>query len=668
MKNKNIKEKKVEENLDVSSLITFDRKTKFFLLINAFVFITLVALKIQGSSTPIWNSLFGIDNKKSKDIIWGEPRGIRQDEWSTWVPNIINQIKNGMPKANYSLGDGNSAYLHSYIPINDLRDIFRPKVWGYHLFDVERGYAFDWNLRVFGLTVSAFLFFMLFTQNNFWISVFGALWLFLSSGQQWWSNNQGELMSFVFFMITSLIMVIFSSKTIQIIFWGLILSIFSYSFLVIMYPPWQIPLALLSFVLIMSYLIINFNKEKILKLYLIKIAMLFFVLSILIVLGAKLLIEAKDAMDMTMNTAYPGKRIIVGGDLNLYKLFAEYLSIFISDVKLPSKWLNICEASGYIILFPAILYFSMKSTFFQKDKNKDLVVLGLLFLLLIFGYWMFLGLPDFLAKLFFLHIIPPYRLLPIFGITSVIASVLILSRKIEYKKYSILIETIICSIVFFVLIFKILQAANTDTEKFFKTNQIIIAAIIFTVCHVLLVSKYNKIRNIAFCSIILVFLIPNIKANPISVGLGGILKNPFSNQVRPIYENDKQGKWAVFGNVLLANLIKAEGANVFNGIKSPPFVNEMEIFDPKKRDNFIYNRGGYINLFSFIDGKDSTIFKLNENNVVNDTYSMYADPCGNKLRKIGVKYVVFTYQPQPAEIRCMTLISSNILPIYKIND
>ncbi len=663
MKNKII-EKPVSNNNASGSIITFDKKVKIFLIANLIIFSLLVLFKIQGSSTPIWNSFFGIDQKKAKDIVFGQPRGIRQDEWSSWVPNIINQCKSGMKPDNYCLGDGNVGHLHSYLPIVGIKDVFRSKLWGYHLFDIERGYAFDWNLRVFGLIVSSFLFFLIFTNNNFWLSVFGSFWLFLSSGQQWWSNNQGEMLSNMFFLIVSLIMVLYLKTKKEIVLWAIPLLISCASFALVLYPPWQIPMTYLLVSLIVGYIISNWDKEKLFALFSFKILIGIGIVVILLSYIFWILNDAKDAIEMTMNTAYPGKRFITGGDLPVSRLFSEYFGYFITDVNTPPKWQNICEASGYLVFFPFILYTLIKS-FFKKHKT-DYVLWITSILMLVFMVWMFIGLPTIISKILFLHVVKPIRLLTIFQMASLIITVIYLSKKSDISINKI--EIIAIGVVSFIGIYLIGVDLNKSVDGFFKPTQVTLVAIIFSVCYLLLAIPQYKWRNLLFGSIIIMFLLPNIKVNPVSIGLKALLENPIVKQVRPIHNADPNPKWAVFGNVMMANLLKVEGISVFNGGKSTPILSEMKKFDPTGKDNFIYNRAGNINLFSFIDGKDSTVFKLNDDIKVDDTYYLYADPCGAKLKSIGVKYILFTYQPQPAEIRCMKLVSSTVLPVYQILD
>jgi len=70
-----------------------------------------------------------------------------------------------------------------------------------------------------------------------------------------------------------------------------------------------------------------------------------------------------------------------------------------------------------------------------------------------------------------------------------------------------------------------------------------------------------------------------------------------------------------------------------------------------------------------IDMKDSVVFKLNENPVVTDHYSISMDPCSPRLKELAVKYLVFTSPPKAAEVRCMTkLAETSGISVYKRND
>jgi hypothetical protein len=121
-----------------------------------------------------------------------------------------------------------------------------------------------------------------------------------------------------------------------------------------------------------------------------------------------------------------------------------------------------------------------------------------------------------------------------------------------------------------------------------------------------------------------------------------------------IKQQEPFARWAVFGEQHMSNLLKVNGINVFNGVKVVPLLKDMAVLDPGGKHNFVYNRYAHIHMVSMMDMKDGIRFKLSENRVVNVEYSIFIDPCSPRLQQLGVKYFLFTYKPQPLEIRCMT--------------
>ena len=112
-------------------------------------------------------------------------------------------------------------------------------------------------------------------------------------------------------------------------------------------------------------------------------------------------------------------------------------------------------------------------------------------------------------------------------------------------------------------------------------------------------------------------------------------------ETKDIYKKDPAARWAVFGNQKISNLLKANGLNLFNGVKVVPALKEMSILDPTAKYKDIYNRYAHINLYYHKDVGDDVYFQLNENETVNDNYTIIIDPCSEKLVQLGVKYILF---------------------------
>jgi len=207
---------------------------------------------------------------------------------------------------------------------------------------------------------------------------------------------------------------------------------------------------------------------------------------------------------------------------------------------------------------------------------------------------------------------------------------------------------------------------NKESDLFFTTTQFLIATSIFTVLiWLMLFYQWNKFFRIAFISGTLLFLSPNISINPLSYGLGPYIDNEFYKTVQKINASDPNAQWAVFGQFVYANYLKAAGIRCFNGVQFAPPLKKLEILDPTKKYMDIYNRYAHITFASFINGTDSLEFQLRQA----DSYAINLDPCTPRLHQLGIKYIVFTYQPNPVEIECMTQVAvTSGFAIYKRND
>jgi hypothetical protein len=366
-----------------------------------------------------------------------------------------------------------------------------------------------------------------------------------------------------------------------------------------------------------------------------------------------------------LNTAYPGKRTTNGGDLIGGKLFSEFFGMYISDAHVPSQWLNICEASGFIMFFPIIFYGMGYNYFTYKkiDWQQLTIACSVIFLLI----WVLVGFPSFLSKASLLSMSLAYRTLPILGVANCFLLISFLGSRPSQKAVSFSwMEFGILAISVLIFVTMVANNINSATTDFFTSSEVYTVVFLISTVYLLIRYKDIKYTQIALGAILLGMTIPNIEIHPLTSGLSSILENPLVKATEDIAKNEPKARWAVFGDQHVSNLLKANGINVFNGVKIVPLLKDMAVLDPTGKDNFIYNRYAHINMFSMVDGKDTLAFKLNENEVVNDNYSIIMDPCSPRLKQLGIKYFLFTYKPKPGEIRELTLVKDlSGLVIYK---
>jgi hypothetical protein len=160
--------------------------SRAFLILLLIAGIVLTALRIHGSSVVRWSVILN-EESTAQSLLYGLPRDVRSDEWLVWTPSLLAQANHipPFPVENPVLGAGRSPMLLN-LPTRHYSTLFRPQLWGYFLFDVEHGFAWNWNLKVFGLLAAMFLLIRKLADGDFWIALLGSLWVFCSSYMQWW--------------------------------------------------------------------------------------------------------------------------------------------------------------------------------------------------------------------------------------------------------------------------------------------------------------------------------------------------------------------------------------------------------------------------------------------------------------------------------------------------
>ncbi|MGB4958021.1 MAG: hypothetical protein WBO36_01030 [Saprospiraceae bacterium] len=648
--------------LEESPLIVFDNKVKIFLISMFLLYILASCFKLHTSSVAMWDIVFGI--KEPKSLIWGKPQGVRQDEWMVGTPVGLNI-------GNIKTDAGTKVNTDQPFSLSDLKLILYPQSWSAKVLsfgDVGRSFAFNWNFTIFFSIISSFLFFMLLTRNQFWLSLFGAFFIFSSSAVQWWSYSIAGLMILVNFIFISIAYLLYSKDKKAIIFWAWVLLVAANTFVTgHMYPAWQVPLVYILMAVLVGYILSsgipkfqNSFKFKAIVAGITGAAFLFFLF--------QYYEQIKGTVEIMLNTAYPGKRVATGGDLKGGKLFSEFYGMYMNGATYPKNWLNICEVSSFIMFFPMVYYGIVMD--YLKTKKIDWVLILLSGIVFVFLIWVVIGFPSFLSRISLMFFSPSYRTLPMLGLANCILLIAYLGRRsgetpehFSWKEFGVL------ALVTFVFLKLVSANINTETQSFFTSRQVGIVTLLMTIVYLLIRYSNYKYMTLILSMILLGVNFNNLKIHPLTQGLSAVLDNPLVKVSADIEAKDRGARWAIYGNQMMSNLLKANGINLINGQKAIPPLDDMKILDPSGKDNFVYNRYAHINMVYQPGYEDGIYFQLHENETVNDNYSIVIHPCNPKLKQLGLKYVLFTYVPTPDEVKCMSMMSDmGSLFIYRRND
>ncbi|GAB4043301.1 DUF7657 domain-containing protein [Spirosoma litoris] len=643
-------------------LIRFDKRLKWFIGICVALFVLLTLAKIHSMSLAMWNQIMPDGSNPRRGLISGEPRRIRMDDYAVGTPWILSQANKGFPTENLTIGGEKAPILVT--PSKHFSELFKPDHWGFFILDVERGYAWMNNFRVMFALIGATLMLLLLTRNNFWLSLFGSAWLFLSSGTQSWMYIPTPMIAAMGLIFVAVVYLIYSQNTKQILVSSVALAWLLMNYALILYPPYQVPLGYVLAFLLLGYVLNNLELKRILGQWPVKVGGAALAL---ILTGAAFFAyytDVKPSLDAIMNTVYPGKRSELGGTGFIANWFSEYFSWSISDSKFPSNWLNSCELSQYITFAPIILPCAVIS--FTLNRKVDWVVL-LLSVFVIIGYiWIEIGFPEWLAKLTLWNMSPTRRTQIPFGIGNVLLTIAYLYylTTIPVRTNALYTGIGVAAVLGFMI-----YAANLNVEDsagFFKMSQLFLPIVFFTIVGSLLLFTWAlPYRNIYFGGAMMLFLLPNLKINPVSKGMTPITEHQLYKTVQSIHEQEPAAKWAVFGGQYVTYMVTATGVDVLSGVKYIPARTIMKILDPTMKRDSAYNRYAHTVYTSYVDGRDSVIIQ----NTFEDGYTVAMDPCSPRMKQLNVKYIIFDHQTQPAETRCMKLVSTlGSITIYRIND
>jgi hypothetical protein len=628
-------------------LIRFDKKVKTYIGVCSLLFVLFVGLKLHNSSIALWSANMNDGADLRRGIVEGDPLPIRSDEWLVTTPFTMSQEKKHHPVTNEALGYGKIPLIMG-LPANHLLSIIKPALWGYYFLDTERAFSWNWNFKIFPFLIASFLFLLLFTNNNFLVSLFGSLWLFLSSAIQWWSINT-EVFTWGLVSITSIIYILYAGKTRVIILNGFIFLLAAYSFVMVLYPAYQVPLAYFLLALLAGFVISKKEFRLLLNNKWVKLSVLavstVFLLSLLLFWYN----ECKETIRVVTDTVYPGKRDEIGGGFTFPAMFKDNFSWFVNQNTFPPQWGNICELSSFLMLSPIATILIIYS--YLKNKTINPLLIPLLIFQVIVYIWLLNGFPPFIARLSMFSTTTTGRTLFIFGFANIIFTLIYLSQFSKTSEETPLRPRMI--VVFSIImgtVFLINYQLNKQVDHFFTRTQVINASILVAGLNWLVVYySERKIFQYLFFVSCLFFVASNVFINPLSKGLSPFFENPLYKKVTAIKDKDPEAGWIVFEHMMAPDFLKAAGINCFNGVQFAPPLNKLRILDPSGKSQNIYNRYAHIMVSPYVNAKDTVEFKLGQA----DLYSIKVDPCSPRLRQMGIKYLLFSYEPPKDQTRCL---------------
>ena len=607
------------------SIKIIDFCLKYRYLIALIVFITLVACKINFSSVDSWQTyIFGGD--KVDGVIFGQYRTIRSDEWAIQTPYAISQAQaDGYYNLhNENIGEGANMILGE-APVFDITILARPLLWGYMLFGAEYGFSWYWSLKVIMIFMVSLELAIMLSKKDRALSIAGAIWLALTPGLMWWLSTaiaDSYIFGFTIVILFNYYINNLDWKLRKKILIAIAMALAIPAFAFALYPAIQIPFALIMAVFIIGGFVKHWKELKKQDF----IIMGTTILVALLLIARFIIISWNDIMLMT-STVYPGARFETGGDVGIITTFAQaFLSIFTPYVDLLK---NPCESA--FAIFPLIglaiiIIYNIKNIKQNIKKVDTWILIALVLLFAIFAIYIFIGLPKILSGATLLYLSPAKRTKVVLGILGIMLCIIFL-KKMSDKKAQIFKwwQAGIISAIVVAIIYLILRASEYyHTQTLTYARYLIIFAIAFFMTY-----SFIRVHKKTFCVIIIaVSIMAGATINPVVRGIDVLNKTELAAQIQKVVEQDKGAKWIALNNVY-AQYLMANGAKTLNGVNRYPNYKMIDVLDPNKKYEEIWNRYAHI----IIDLGYETKFELAAKEVYILTLT-YED-----IKKLDIKYL-----------------------------
>lgn len=623
---------------------------KFNFLLLTLVFISLIFLsgnKIHGSSIGTYNTFFYGSAQKDKDLLYGEPRLVRSDEWMVTSPLAISQSKNHFNSYNPLSNGGQELSLPLDIPTNHWSTFFKLENWAFFFLPIENAFAFRWWIKGILLLLAVYLVMFKLTRE-YLVSIGCALITVLSPYIQWWYSGSAAAVETTTYGLLSFLCILelYEPKTLlKSVLLILLLTYSAVAFILLLYPPFQIVITIcMLFSLIGIYLNnhpYGIDRQKLIHFFIHLAVASVLIVSILFVYY----FSFKDIIYLLSNTSYPGKRVSTGGEFTLLHFFAGFFNIYFQDSPdfVPSVFINKSEGASFLMFYPFLIptiIIGLINQWRTIQKLNYLFITLIIFLLLA-TCWIFFGIPKIVSHLLFFHLTTENRMILGIGISNYILATYYLTQKSYIKestlKFYAYCSALIAALLYIAISYNLLQQnysyLKSDYTLFFGNfSKLILICLTVFISVYTLIAKHKKTF---FLITILFSFLSVMTINPIYRGLEVITKSEISNKIQTIVIKDPESYWAVYDNLYLSNFLTANNAKTITGVSMYPKFNLWTKLDPNRVYRPIYNRYAHIT-FSEIQ-QPIIAFQT----VTPDYFVVRINPCDPQISQFHIKYVVF---------------------------
>lgn len=559
----------------------------------------LIALRISGTSAGAWWQNFGtgLDPR----VLLGGPRPIRQDEWLTAQGWITSQIQQGFPVVNGVFPGGMDATVLMELPNLDWSTAFRPHLWGFLLFGLDAGTAWQWWIPAIALVSGAYLLVVTLVPRRPITAAVVACAVWMSPMFQWWYGpNQLWPTAWALLAMAGLLFIVRDDRLWVRLVWSVLLGWLAVTAIIGLYVPFLIP-PLLVFLVVAVGVVLNERpwSAAAARRLLGRLAPL---LAAGVAAGGVVVLwvlTRSATIESVTSTVYPGERSDPTGRLLVEDPYltgiggapwGQTFQTSAGSILGPNPSESAAAILLAVFLLPGLIWLIVQGR--RRTGKLDLVMIAATVALLIMLAYLLVPGWDALARILLLDRVPVGRMRMVF-VTLMPLFFALIAREVDaYPDRRRWIPAAISTVLALVLIAIPLQAIAVLDPEVLDVSVLWPIAAVAIVASVVLI-YHSRMIALSAVSLLVASLAIGAAVNPFYVGSFDLRETDAGAAMLSI-DGAEPGEWVGVGSQTVAALVVATGVSGYNGFQTYPADEMWEQIDPDGGDEQIWNRLAHV--------------------------------------------------------------------------
>lgn len=595
---------------------------EFIIKYKAWIFpLIVLVMLVVGTVTSISGTSVGVYDKlleykpDQNNLILGEPRTVRSDEWLVNTPFIVSQSRNNFPLINKDVANGQDMSVVIDVPYRHWSIFFKPQNWAFFIMSLEHAFAFKWWFISAAMLLSAYYFVLLLLPGRFLEASLLAIFMVMNPFIQWWYQST-TILSVAY----TLALVVLAWKIVECsspkirIAYSASLTYILVAFGLILYPPFQIICGLTGFGIFVALLL---SRKSIVDTKTVIKRLVYVVLAFLLacIIAGIFIHDRSSAISAVQNTIYPGKRTVTPGTMPFSEALAwpiNYINSYSASISYFGA--NQSEVSsvpifGILVLpFLCFITYTYRKKKYSSKKLFNYLLAVCVILLILIALKAFVPFGGDIYKIFFLNSTLPQRLwagVAIINLVLIILSLMVPIDLVKLTKYKkLILYGAIFAVSFIALIISLLYVQSFySLQQVGKYETFLICSYISLVL-TFLTYPSQRVRRVGIIMLVSYSAFMSLSINPLYKGVGALTNSTVTKTIQNISANNPESRWISTRNTL-APLILAGGAPSMSSVEVYPQKDIWNKYFPN--NSSIYNRYSHIK-YKISDG--STVRSL----------------------------------------------------------